>query len=77
MEKTVDHYAAWVHFYEWVREPEIWSKIDRAGKDKIFKAQRRYKHKTPSDLGYDGVKSILEKYAPGRYDFLERVIIKD
>lgn len=76
MDKTVSHLEAWEHFYKWVRLPENWKDVDRKGQDRILKAQRRYLHKTPSGLGYEGVKTILTKYAPGRYDFLERVVIR-
>lgn len=75
MERQLTHLDAWANFFAWVHLPENWAKIDRAGRDRIKKAHRRYLYKHPSDLGYEGVKTILTKYAPDRYRFDERVIL--
>lgn len=75
MEKELSHLDAWANFYTWVNLPENWANVDRAGRDRIKKAHRRYLFKEPADLGYDGVKNLLTKYAHDRYRFEERVIL--
>lgn len=74
MEKQMNHLEAWADFYEWVSQPEQWETVDRAGRDRIAKAQKRYTDKEPTPLGFIGVIRLLNKYAPDRY---RAVIIRE
>lgn len=58
---------AWEDFFTWVKLPANWSKIDRRGRDRIGKAQRRYLSESPVRLGEEGIAALVAAYAPGRY----------
>lgn len=75
--ETLNHMEAWAKFYAWVKIPENWQGVDRAGRDRIGKAHRRYLHEKPSPLKYEGVKALIIKYAPGKAEFIEGIIWKD
>lgn len=77
MEKQLSHLDAWANFWVWVNQPEQWAKVDRPGRDRIAKAQKRYLFKHPADLSYIGVKSLLEQYAPARYSFTETITLHE
>lgn len=70
MEKQMDYLEAWEDFYAWVNQPEQWANIDRPGRDRIAKAQKRHTDKTPTPLGFVGVMSLLNEYASERYRFV-------
>lgn len=59
---------AWEDFFRWVKLPENWRLIDRRGRDRIGKAQRRYLSNQPAPLGAEGVASLLNDYAPGMWE---------
>jgi len=75
MERQLTHLDAWANFWTWVNLSENWANIDRPGRDRIKKAHRRYLYKDPSDLGYEGVKTLLNKYGKGRYRFSEIITL--
>lgn len=75
MEKQLDYLEAWTDFYRWILHPARWKNVDRAGRDRIAKAQQRYILGKPARLNYEGVKSLLEQYAHGRYEFKENIIL--
>lgn len=77
MKRQLTHIEAWANFWSWVTVPENWATVDRTGRDRIKKAHKRYLFKKPADLGYEGVKTLLERYAPGRYTFSEIVTINE
>lgn len=78
MKRKVTHLEAWADFYAWAKSPENWKRIDRTGRDRISKAQRRYTDGIPTPLGLEGVRSLLEQYGPpGRYDFQTQIFIRE
>lgn len=69
--KTLTYLEAWQDFYAWIQQPGNWERVDRAGRDRIGKAQRRYKHKKPAPLKYEGVRALLAEYGKERYETVE------
>lgn len=75
---------AWRDFYDnYISKPEQWSQLTEPQRRRIKDAERDY-HEIRKNkegrilrLGYDRAKDILSTYAPGRYEFLEQVILKD
>ena len=69
------YYEAWDDFVGWVKKQAIWhdkEKMPRSVKQYIDRANRDRKN---GNLGRDRAKGIIEKYAPGRYVFLDSVEI--
>lgn len=68
---------AWDNFWLWLRGQPKWQEISRAEKNELYKAHRARTTGRPYNLGWERIKSLLDKHAPGRYEFREVVILHD
>ncbi len=77
MEKELSPLDAWHDFYAWARLQPFWGNLEEVEKARMYernasaKGQRRY------PLRAETIRRILTRYAPERYEFRERVILKD
>ena len=67
VKKGMDHREAYADFRKWLPTQLIWLEIPRGQKQYIYVADRAYDKGT---LGIHRVHTILNRYAPGRYEFL-------
>ena len=72
MELTVTPDRAWEIFFENVRRTDAWKDASRAERAYISKANTHYK---AGALGYFRIRSILERYGEGRYQFCNTITI--
>ena len=73
MKQRMTHTEAWKDFFKWVKKQPIWKdkqEMPRNVKQYIDRANR---DNTRGHLGRDRAKGIIEKFAPGRYSFLDIV----
>lgn len=76
MEKQITIREAWADFYEWGKRQPFWKDLTKQELRRMYDAQADYKGSRGQGLGHDRIKSILTKYAPGRYEFRETVILR-
>ena len=62
---------AWDEFYEWVRKQPEWKIYSRAEKEKVYDANTARKGQRKFKLDARRIANIIEKFAPGRYEFHE------
>ena len=66
---------AWHDFYKWVRQQPDWAGMERKERLRIYEANAAAKGQRAGALGYGRIRDILSRYAPGRYKFVETVIL--
>lgn len=76
MEKIVTHMEAWNDFYKWMESRRDAGEIKAIPKD-VQEAKYANEGLRKHGLGEKRIKNILTKYAPGRYEFRESVILKE
>ena len=64
---------AWNHFYEWVRQQPEWKALPEKERKRIYDAQADATGTRGKALGPRRIKKLLDKYAPGKYEFREVV----
>lgn len=72
MDTQLTPIEAWETFWPWVRLQPAWQKMTRRERQYIYKAVKAHRG---GNLGPARIKSLLTKYAPDRYRFLETVIL--
>lgn len=73
MQKQITYKEAWDDFFLWIKDQDIWKdreQMPRSVKQYIDRANR---HSRAGHLGRERARGIIEKYAPGRYKFLDIV----
>lgn len=75
MEKTLTIREAWADFYEWAKTNKILTGLPKAERRRVYDAQADYLGSRGQKLGNERIKDIIEKYAPERYRFEQRVIL--
>jgi hypothetical protein len=58
----------WKEFWAWLKTQPAWKEMSRAEKQYMDKTNRGVKAGQPMS---ERVRRILDKYAPGRYEFVE------
>lgn len=71
------HLKAWTHFYDYIRQSPVWKDIPQNERKRIYDANADAKRQRKKGLGYERAKNILNKYAPGKYEFRETVIFHE
>ena len=69
-------------FYEYVKQPHIWATIPHRERINIYNAKHTVKGKAKMKgrllrLGPERLKSLMDKYAPGRYEVRISIQIKE
>lgn len=70
------HMEAWNDFYKWMESRRDSGEISAIPKD-VQEAKYAANGTRRHPLGEKRIKNLLTKYAPGRYEFREAVILKD
>jgi hypothetical protein len=76
-EKTLTPVEAWDNFWLWLRGQPKWQDLTREEKNELYKASRARKIGKPYNLGPARIRHLLDKHAPGRYEFREVVIVHE
>lgn len=76
MDKVLTHKEAWADFCQWLDSRKAAGDIARIPKD-VQEAKYADGGLRPHRLGEKRIKSLLRKYAPGRYEFRESVILHE
>lgn len=76
MEKTLTPLEAWADFYQWAKTQDFWKSLSKSEKHRLYDAQADSLGSRGQGLGSARIKNLLLKYAPGRYEFRESVILK-
>lgn len=74
MQKIDGSMEAWRHFYEWVRKQPVWKSMPHGERKRIYDAQADANGTRGKALGVRRIRRILEKHAPGKYEFQEVVV---
>lgn len=77
MEQRLTPEQAWENFFAWIKEQPRWGELSRAEKNELYKADRAHRTGKPYRLGVVWTKTLLGKYAPGRYEFKDVVIVHE
>lgn len=74
MERDATPTEAWEDFFAWVRTQPLWGGLSESARNYVSKANTAYKG---GHLGPVRIRTILERYGNGRYQFSTTVIIKE
>ena len=77
MEKQLTPAEAFADFLIWVKASGKWDSLTTEHRNRIITARRDSEGKRGLALGVARIRSILNDYAPDRYEFRETVILKD
>lgn len=77
MQEILSPEKAWQDFYEWIRQQPKWADIKGKERLRIYEANAAAKGQRGHRLGPVRMKSIFDKYAPGRYEYIEGFILKE
>lgn len=60
---------AWQEFYIWIRLQPAWTDLPPKERKRIYDAQSDFMERRGKRLGVSRIRSLLEKYAHGVYEF--------
>ena len=77
----MDLQSAFWDFYAYISQPHIWQTISKEERAALYQAKHTAKGKVqrrnkPVQIGVERLKSLMDKYAPGRYEISVSVRIR-
>lgn len=74
MYKVTTINKAWEDFFLWIKQQDTWRQMTRQQQQYIYRADLAKRDGKRIDVR---IKTLLEKYGEGRYEFRDVVIIHD
>ena len=72
MENEITPQQAWDDFWKFIRSQPEWNELGRTEKQYLDKTRRDLSR---GKVGIDRIRAALDKYAPGRYEFREKITV--